>query len=76
MKWEMGNRKWEIGNGKGNIYRTSPEHPTSIDRKFMEHPLKLCQRYIEDGKCIDNPRNIYENLSNIERKSMKIYDNL
>ena len=50
------NGKWEIGNGKWDIYRTSPEHPTNIDRKFIEHLLKIHRGYIENG----NASNIHE----------------
>ena len=33
--------KCEIGNGKWDIYRTSPEQPTNIDQKLIEHPLEI-----------------------------------
>ena len=68
MEWEVGNRKWEIGNGKWSIYRTSPEHPTNINRKSFEHPLQIHRRYIEDGKCS-------ENLAKFSRKSTKHQSN-
>ena len=59
------NGKWEIGNGKWDIYRTSPEHPTNIDRTFIEHPLKIHRRYIEDG----NASNIHDISSENPLKS-------
>ena len=40
----MGDRKWEVG------------HPTNIDWKFIEYPLEIHRRYIENG----NASNIHE----------------
>lgn len=84
---EIGNGKWEIGKGRWNTYRTSPEHPTNIDRKRMEHPLKIIRRYIEGRKGSEHPRDnymkiyenlwkIYENLSNIYENIRNLFENL